>query len=100
MDELNQSIKFFQGENIRLASELLAAQNKYRVIRNDFNNTEKERNQITKQIQVLNNSINNTNIVNTPFLKEMPNEIVKDLKSINSDEKKDLDEIVSKIFNQ
>jgi len=48
----------------------------------------------------VNNSLNNTNIVKTPFTKEIPQEAVNDLNKMNSNDKKDLDDIINKIFNK
>ena len=72
IEELVQRIKFFQEENVRLASDLKSFQNKYNIIKDNFNTIELERNQISQQIQGLNESVNktSTNIVNKDFIEE------------------------------
>ena len=93
-------LKFYQDENVRLSSELVSTQNRHDILKNNITKIEIDKNNISSQIQELNNSLNNTNIVKTPFTKEIPQEAVNDLNKMNSNDKKDLDDIINKIFNK
>ena len=100
---INQKIKFFQDENVRLSSELSLFQNKYNVTIKNFKNIEKERTKISEQIKNLTNSISktDTNIINTKFNKET-NE-PKPLENLNftkNPETNDLDFAINKIFKK
>ena len=100
INETNNKLKFYQDENVRLSSELTNTQNRHDILKTNMTKIEIEKNNISNQIQELNDSLNNTNIVKTPFLKEIPQEITEDLKHMNSDEKKNLDDVVNKIFKK
>ena len=110
LDEENKKIKFYQDENIRLSSLMNDMQKKYDIIKDNFNKTEKEKNDIFLQIQDLNNSLLKNNIVGSPFLKEkieetsinskvlndITNSNLKNTKLLNKD--KDLNVLVDDIF--
>jgi hypothetical protein len=110
LDEENKKIKFYQDENIRLSSLINDMQKKYDIIKDNFNKTEKEKNDIFLQIQDLNNSLLKNNIVGSPFLKEkieetsinskvlndITNSNLKNTKLLNKD--KDLNVLVNDIF--
>ena len=70
-NELLSKIKFYQEENIRLSSELNSTQERYEAIKNNFDEVELEKNNIYKQIKELNNSLIKTNVIGTPFLKDI-----------------------------
>ena len=91
-NELLTKIKFYQEENIRLSSELNSTQDNYKTIKNNFEEVELEKNNIYKQIKELNNSLIKTNVIGTPFVKD----IVKE-DSINS---KVLNEISNTNFHE
>jgi len=98
---INQKIKFFQEENVRLSGELVVAQEKHDAIRQNFTNVEKEKNKISQRIQDLNESIKetNSNIVDTNFLDEFPeDELDEDLSEVNDSKKEIIDKEVNKIF--
>jgi len=117
-DRIDDRIKFYQEENIRLSSELSSFQKKYETISKNYNEVEFEKNSIFKQIQELNNSLSKTNFVNTSFSNENTeensinnqelNDIIDDdlninLKNTKSDKDKDkdkeLDGEITDIFN-
>ena len=56
-------------------NELVNLKDKYEVIKNNFNETQREKNNIFKQIKELNNSLTKTNIVGTPYVKEKVKEV-------------------------
>ena len=108
--ELRNQIKFYQDDNTRLSSEILNIQNNYETIKNNFDIADKEKNEIFKQVQDLNNSLTKNNIVGTPFVKDQVQEtsinskILNDISKTNSDKEKlnleisDLDKEIDDIF--
>ena len=112
IEELNNKVKFYQHENLRLSNELITLQNNYATIKNNFTELELQKNNIYKQIQELNNSLINDNILNAPSIKEIVkndsispnvsrlisnNNIQED--SNTSKIKKNLDGEINNIFN-
>jgi hypothetical protein len=67
---IDDRIKYYQEENIRLSGELASFQTKYETISKNFTEVEFEKNSIFKQIQELNNSLNSTNLVDKSFSEE------------------------------
>ena len=110
LDEENKKIKFYQDDNIRLSSSVNDIQKKYDIIKDNFNKTEKEKNDIFIQIQDLNNSLLKNNIIGSPFLKDKIEEtninskVLNDITDNNlnntktSNKNKDLNIIVNDIF--
>ena len=110
LDEENKKIKFYQDDNIRLSSSVNEIQKKYDSIKDNFNKTEKEKNDIFMQIQDLNNSLLKNNIIGAPFLKakieetNINSKVLNDIADNNlnntktSNKDKDLNIIVNDIF--
>ena len=111
VEELINKIKFYQDDNARLSNELFNIKKKYNKIKDYLNSNEKEKSDIYKKIQELNNSLNNNNIVETPFFKERSTEVSIDTKTPNDtnnaeslNKKKspksinDLDQVINDIF--
>ena len=109
--ELINKIKFYQDDNARLSNELFNIKKKYNKIKDYLNANEKEKDDIYKKIQELNNSLINNNIVETPFFKERSTEVSIDTKTPNDtnnaeslNKKKspksinDLDQVINDIF--
>jgi chromosome segregation ATPase len=84
-DRIDDRIKFYQEENIRLSSELSSFQKKYETISKNYNEVEFEKNSIFKQIQELNNSLSKTDFVGTSFSNDNTEE-----NSINNQEPYDV----------
>ena len=110
INKMTEQIKFYQNDNSRLSSELINIQKKYETIKMNFDITDKEKNDIFKQIQELNNSLSN-NIVGTPFVKEkiieesINSKVLNDIadnnlkdKKIMTSENKNLDDEIKNIF--
>ncbi|MDA7594261.1 hypothetical protein N8717_04790, partial [Candidatus Pelagibacter sp.] len=107
----SDQIIFYQSDNSRLSSEIINIQKKYETIKNNFNQVDKEKNNIFKQIQDLNYSLTRNNIVGTPFDREIIEEdtinskVLNDISKVNSDDNKksnideDLDKEINDIFN-
>ena len=109
--ELINKIKFYQDDNARLSNDLFNIKKKYNKIKDYLNANEKEKEDIYKKIQELNNSLINNNIVETPFFKERSTEVSIDTKTPNDtnnaeslNKKKssksinDLDQVINDIF--
>ena len=71
VNEINDKVKFYQAENIRLSSELITLQSDYEIIKNNFANAELKKNDVYKKIQELNNSLIKNKLVSTGFVKEI-----------------------------
>jgi hypothetical protein len=110
-DEMISKIKFYQDENTRLSSEIINFKKKYETIKNNFDDVENEKNNIFKKIKELNNSLINSNIIGTPFVKEtvaedsINSKILNDITDTNFKKEKekneqniDLDDQISNIF--
>ena len=109
--KMSEQIIFYQSDNSRLSSEITNIQKKYETIKNNFNQVDKEKNNIFKQIQDLNYSLTRNNIVGTPFDREIIEEdtinskVLNDISKVNSDDNKesnidkDLDKEINDIFN-
>jgi len=78
-EEMSNQIKLYQEDNLRLSNEIINIQKKYKTIKSNLTSSEKVKEDIFKQIKNLNNSLTNTNIVGTTFVKKIVEE-----KSINS----------------
>ena len=78
-EEMSNQIKLYQEDNLRLSNEIINIQKKYKTIKSNLASFEKVKEDIFKQIKDLNNSLTKTNIVGTPFVKEIVDE-----KSISS----------------
>lgn len=111
-NRIDERIKFYQEENIRLSSELASFQTKYETISKNFTEVEFEKNSIFKQIQELNNSLNKTNFVDKSLVEEGTAENLSDgelFNEINDDDsnnnqkttnpKNILDSDITDIFN-
>ena len=89
-DEIKNKIKFYQDDNLRLSNEMSDIKKKYEIIKENLNITEKEKNNIFKQIQDLNNSLLKNNIIGSPFLKDKTGEININSKILNDISEKNL----------
>ena len=109
--KMTEQIKFYRDDNTRLSNEIINIKKKYEIVKNNFDAVDKEKNDIFNQIQELNNSITSSNIVGTPFVKEIINEdsinskVLNDISKNNTKEEKfflndndDLDNEINEIF--
>ena len=109
--KMTEQIKFYQDDNTRLSNEIINIKKKYEIVKNNFDAVDKEKNDIFNQIQELNNSITSSNIVGTPFVKEIIKEnsinskVLNDISKNNIKEEKnflndndDLDNEINEIF--
>ena len=97
---------FYQNENLRLASELFASHKRYDVIKKQLYDLGLQKDQISNQIQELNNLVSKSNLVVPSFSNELPlepKEHVKakeNIKKINNQDENNLNKSINKIFNK
>ena len=106
MSESNNKLKFFQSENLRLSSELFASHKKNDVVKQQLHDLGLQKNQISNQIQELNNLVSKSNLVAPSFNNELssePKKKAKDQENIQKINKQDTAKInasINKIFNK
>ena len=100
LTELNNKLKFYQDENLRLSRDLSNSQETHHIIKKQLNDFEKQKNQISNQIQELNNSVSKSNLIAPIFVNELPPEASQDLKNLNNQDMTNLNEAVKKIFRK
>ena len=105
--ESNNRLKFYQNENLRLASELFASHKRYDVIKKQLYDLGLQKDQISNQIQELNNLVSKSNLVAPSFSSELPSEPKKNIKDkVEEDIKKNKADIanintsINKIFKK
>ena len=100
LTELNNKLKFYQDENLRLSRDLSNSQETHHIIKKQLNDFEKQKNKISKQIQELNNSVSKSNLITPTFINELAPEASQDLKNLNNQDMTNLNEAVKKIFRK
>ena len=100
LTELNNKLKFYQDENLRLSRDLSNSQETHHIIKKQLNDFEKQKNQISNQIQELNNSVSKSNLITHTFVNELPPEASQDLKNLNNQDMTNLNETIKKIFKK
>ena len=101
IEEINKKVKFYQEENVRLSSELLAAQKKNITIKENLNFIETEKEEISNKIKELNKSIDEkTNIIPSNFIKQSLVKTEEKNETLNDNEQKSLDEVINRIFSK
>jgi len=100
LTELNNKLKFYQDENLRLSRDLSNSQETHHIIKKQLNDFEKQKNQISNQIQELNNSVSKSNLITPTFVNELAPEASQDLKNLNNQDMTNLNEAIKKIFRK
>ncbi len=106
LTESNNRLKFYQNENLRLASELFASHKRYDVIKKQLYDLGLQKDQISDQIQELNNLVSKSNLVVPSFTNELPSEPKENVKAkegikkINNQDVTNLNKSINKIFNK
>ena len=100
LTELNNKLKFYQDENLRLSRDLSNSQETHHIIKKQLNDFEKQKNQISNQIQELNNSVSKSNLIAHTFVNELPPEASQDLKNLNNQDMTNLNETIKEIFRK
>jgi len=89
-----------------LSSELFASHKKNDVIKKQLYDLGLQKNQISNQIQELNNLVSKSNLVVPSFTNELPSEPKEDVKAkegikkINNQDVTNLNKSINKIFNK
>ena len=96
LTELNNKLKFYQDENLRLSRDLSNSQETHHIIKKQLNDFEKQKNQISNQIQELNNSVSKSNLITPTFVNELAPEASQDLKNLNNQDMTNLNEAIKK----
>ena len=100
LTELNNKLKFYQDENLRLSRDLSNSQETHHIIKKQLNDFEKQKNKISNQIQELNNSVSKSNLITPTFINELAPEASQDLKNLNNQDMTNLNEEIKKIFRK
>ena len=100
LTELNNKLKFSQDENLRLSSEVFNSRKKYNVIKKQLYDFELQKNQLSNQIQELNDTVNKSNLVTPSFINELPSEATEDIKKLGKKNATELNTSINKIFNK
>ena len=108
LTESNNRLKFYQSENLRLSSELFASHKRYDVIKKQLYDLGLQKDQISNQIQELNNLVSKSNLVEPSFTNEPPSEpkenvkakAKEDIKKTNNQNITNLNTSINKIFNK
>ena len=100
LTELNNKLKFSQDENLRLSSEVFNSRKKYNVIKKQLYDFELQKNQLSNQIQELNDTVNKSNLVTPSFINELPSEATEDIKKPIKKDATKLNASINKIFNK
>jgi chromosome segregation ATPase len=100
LTELNNKLKFSQDENLRLSSEVFNSRKKYNVIKKQLYDFELQKNQLSNQIQELNDTVDKSNLVTPSFINELPSEATEDIKKLGKKNATALDTAIKKIFNK
>ena len=99
LEAQTEKVKFYQEENVRLSSELLAVQKKNTTIKENLNFIETEKEEISNKIKELNKSIDEkTNIIPSNFIKQSLVKTEEKNETLNDKEQKSLDEVINRIF--
>ena len=99
LEAQTEKVKFYQEENVRLSSELLAVQKKNTTIKENLNFIETEKEEISNKIKELNKSIGEkTNIIPSNFIKQSLVKTEEKNETLNDKEQKNLDEVINRIF--
>jgi len=100
LTELNNKLKFSQDENLRLSSEVFNSHKKYNVIKKQLYDFELQKNQLSNQIQELNDIVNKSNIVIPSFINELHSEATEDIKKPIKKDATKLNTSINKIFSK
>ena len=100
LTELNNKLKFSQDENLRLSSEVFNSRKKYNVIKKQLYDFELQKNQLSNQIEELNDTVNKSNLVTPSFINELPSEATEDIEKLGKQDATKLNATINKIFSK
>ena len=96
--------EFYQGENLRLSTQLHEMNKKYEILKEEINKFENQRSNMIKKINSLNNEIEDSNILTNVFENSYQNEKervnILDHRNISRKSNNDLNDQVKNIFSK
>ena len=92
---LKQKLHFHQDENLRLSHELSNSQKKYKLIKEQLNEIENEKSQISQKIEDLTDSLSKTKIISNVFDQK---DVNSNRNIPNNSERIDLEKEIENIF--
>ena len=99
--ELEDKIKFYQDENIRVGTELLETQKKSEILRDEVEKFENQRSNLISQINSVNDVIKDSNILTSVFENKIEPKInIVEPQNIKKKSKPDLNDQVKAIFSK
>ena len=104
VNELQNKIKYYQQENVRIGSELFESNKKLVITKTSLNELQNHRSGLIEKINSINEVIKNENIVTSVFDSDLEQDTIKVIdasKSTNKDTKdtNNLDEKIKNIFD-
>ena len=96
----NDKLKFHQEDNLRLSNELFVSKERYNIIKKQLHDFELQKKQLSNQIQKLNNSINESNLITPTFTDNLPAEATEDFKKTNDKGVASLNKKINKLFDK
>ena len=96
--ELEDKIKHYQDENIRIGSELFESNKKFEITKESLSELQNNRSHLIEKINSINEVIKNENVVTSVFNSNLEDSKIKIIDS-NKPEKKDTVDIDTKIKN-
>ena len=98
---LEDKIKHYQDENIRIGSELLESNKKFEITKESLSELQNNRSHLIEKINSINEVIKNENIVTSVFQSDAGNNkiIITDNNKPAKKDKVDLDKEIKNIFS-
>jgi len=96
----NDKLKFYQEDNLRLSNELFVSKERYNIIKKQLHDFELQKKQLSNQIQKLNNSINESNLITPTFTDNLPAEATEDFKKTNDKDVASLNKKINQLFDK
>ena len=101
VNELEEKIKFYQEENVRIGTELSETKKKSEILNNEIDKYENQRSDFITQINSVNDVIKDSNILTNVFENKIEPKIdVIDHKNIKVKKDIDLDKEIKNIFSK
>ena len=101
INELEDKIKFYQEENVRIGTELSESKKKSEILKDEIGKYENQRSDLITQINSVNDVIKDSNILTNVFENKIEPKInVIDPQNIQNKSESDLNERVKAIFSK
>ena len=101
VNELEDKIKFYQEENVRIGSELSETKKKSEILKDEIDKYENQRSELITQINSVNDVIKDSNILTSVFENKIESKInITDPQNIQKKPEHDLNDQVKAIFSK